>query len=398
MAFNLGGIKSSIGGAGNGLNVGGLLNGNFSIGGTFNSLNQKAKIDPRPNSELKELYEPTNKVTLQYPMDLDNVHYLMFNVQRRFPINEDENAPQTTTKTYQTIVLPIPVNLADSRSVEYNNANLGVLGGLGAGQITGQQAYRDLSMAVQTFGGQALKTATSNITGLIDSIIGEIGTNTGQAAINLATVGGTAYAMRNLGIGGLTGAAAALKFGQGVLYSQGKAYNPRAAILFNTVNFRDFTFNYRLIARNPTESQQITDIVRAFQTYMLPSYFGESNSGFNYPLEFGIEFAKPLQQHLFTFHPCVLKNVNVTYNGDTGPAFFEGTNAPMIVDLSLQFQETKILTRNRSADEIVDEQYFKDLADMRNVDPMTYDDTPAGAGMDSGVVANSYSGSDPTQY
>jgi hypothetical protein len=80
---------------------------------------------------------------------------------------------------------------------------------------------------------------------------------------------------------------------------------------------------------------------------MLPSYLPEidSNSVFVYPDEFQIEFSQSLRGQLFDFMPCVLKNVGVQYNSESGPAFYEGTNAPVIVDLTLQFQETKILTK-----------------------------------------------------
>lgn len=365
MAFNLGGLKSTFGGAGNGLNVGGLLGGNFNIGGSFNSLDKKKPLPKRPDSELKELYPGGDALTLQYPMDLDNVHYLMFNVQKRFStVTDEENDPETVTKTYQTIVLPIPINLSDSRSVNWNTTNLGVFGGLGAGQITADQAYRDISNAVKTFGGAAYDNLSSNVGKLYDSISSELKGDTIQAVTNLAIAGGTLKAASSLGLGGLTGAAAALKFGQGLFFAAGKAYNPRMAVLFDNVNFREFSFNYRLIARNEVESNQITAIVRAFQKYMMPSYFGETNSGFNYPMEFNMEFSSSLQKHLFNFQPAVLKNVSVAYNGDTGPAFFGSSNAPLIVDLALNFQETKILTREQSPDEYADAQYEKDLAEF----------------------------------
>jgi len=345
MAFNLGGLKSTFGGAGNGLNVGGLLDGKFSVGGTFNSLNQKDKIAQRPNSELKELYASTTAETLQYPSDLDNIHYMLFNIRSRFSQNTDLNNALTKSKVLQTIVLPIPVNLRDDRTVNYNNTNLGALGGLGAGQISAEQLYTDISNATKKFGGQALKRAMGNAGGLIDSIAEEAVKDPLQAITNLAIGAGTIGALSKMGLGQLTGAAAAVKYGQGLFYSEGAALNPRMATLFENVSFREFGFAYKLIARNPNESEQIKQIVRAFQTNMLPSYFGVSNSGFTYPNEFEIQFSQPLQDQLFRFKPCVLKNVSVSYNGDTGPAFFEGTNAPLVVDISMQFQETQILTK-----------------------------------------------------
>jgi hypothetical protein len=355
MAFNLGGLKSTFGGAGNGLNVGGLLNGGFSIGGTFNSLNQKDKIASRPNSELKELY-PSDNQTLQYPMDLDNVHYMMFTVTKRFSQNPDTQNAKTASKALQTIVLPLPLNLQDQRSVQYNNSDLGILGGLGAGQINAAQVYSDVSRSVKQFGGAAVKGILNNAGGLGDKIMQELAEDPLQAGVNAVLGLGTAAAISKMGLGQLTGAAALVKYGQGLFYAQGASLNPRMATLFDRVSFREFGFGYKMIARNQTESEQIRKIVRAFQTNMLPSYFGLSNSGFIYPNEFQIQFSQPLQETLFTFNPCVLKNVSVTYNADTGPAFFEGTNEPLIVDINLQFQETQILTKELNFAELTEEQ------------------------------------------
>jgi hypothetical protein len=327
-----------------GINVGGILGGGFNIGGSFNSLSKKKPLPNQPDSELKALYAPTNAVTLQYPMDLDDSHYLMFNVTKKVTkLEREKNDPDWKPQTIQTIVLPVPTNLTDTRAVEYQNANLGIAGGLGAGQINGRQAIQDVAGAVKYFGGAAIGEALNlGKDALTELMVNPVDTAT-------AAVGGVAAVkiLNKMGIGAISGAAAAAKYGQGMLFAEGKAYNPRMAVLFDRVNFRNFQFQYRLIARNETESNAITSIVRAFQNYMMPSYFGKALSGFNYPLEFQMSFSKDLQKHLFTFKPAVLQNVTVQYNGDTGPAFFATSNAPLIVDLSLSFQETKIWTRDQ---------------------------------------------------
>ena len=55
---------------------------------------------------------------------------------------------------------------------------------------------------------------------------------------------------------------------------------------------------------------------------------------------------------LFQIKYAVLKNVKVDYSPDTqNPTFFEGTNAPVGVNLTLSFQETTIYTRERCEDD-----------------------------------------------
>lgn len=360
MAFGLDSLKNTFGGGSGGISVGGLLGGGFNIGGSFNGLKKGKSLPKQPDSELKALYAPTNAVTLQYPMDLDNSHYLLFNVQKKVTPAEQEKINNTDWRpqVIQTIVLPIPINLTDSRTVNYNDTNLGIAGGLGASGGSAEatrQAIQDVAGAVKYFGGGALEGALGMGKGVMqEAFINPVETAT-------AAVGGYAAVkiLNKMGIGAISGAAAAAKYGQGMLFAEGKAYNPRMAVLFDRVNFRNFQFGYRLIARNETESNQITQIVRAFQTYMMPAYFGKFNSGFNYPLQFQLSFSSDLQKHLFQFKPAVLKGINVTYNSDTGPAFYATSHAPLIVDISLEFQETQIWTRDQVEGE---EAYFGQAA------------------------------------
>jgi len=349
----VGDLGRNLGGGKIGVGIGN--NGKFSVNGTIGGPKEKALQASRPNSELKELYSAGKGITLQYPEDLDDSHYLLFNVNKRITKNDLINNPETTGIHIQTIVLPIPLNLNDSRSVNYNNANLGVLGGIGAGAVAGDAAFRDVTAAIKSFGGAGLQTSLEFDFDLVKGAGGEL---IQDPAGTIATAGAGYLgfkAAQKLGVGALGGAAAAVKFGQGLFFAQGKAFNPRMAVLFENVNFREFSFSYRLIARNSTESNQITNIVRAFQEYMMPRYAGETRSQFDYPFEFNLQFAKPLQKHLFDFQPCVLKAVNVSYNGDTGPAFFDDSDAPVIVDIQLQFQETRILTRETNVPEIHEE-------------------------------------------
>jgi len=348
MAFNpLEGIGSLKGG----LNVGGLLSGNPSISGTFNSLLQKDKIANKPNSPIKELYAPTTPRTYQYPLDLDTTKYIMFQAQKRVsPLGEDTKPGQTTSKGYATIILPIPTQVKDDRSVSYSNSPLGILGGIGAGDAKVGQVLDDVKAGLSNFASAGADLAAGNFSDLGRSLssastLGNIGTLAATSA--LGTIG-----MRSgwFGVAAIT--AAATKLAQGAAFAQGIAYNPRMAVLFEGVQFREFNFSYRLIARNQTESENIRNIIQAFQHHMAPRYFndqsegGTSKLGFNYPDEFIIEFAQPLQSTMFKFQPCVLKDVSVTYNGESGPAFFDVTNEPVIVDLSLNFQETVILTQD----------------------------------------------------
>jgi len=45
-----------------------------------------------------------------------------------------------------------------------------------------------------------------------------------------------------------------------------------------------------------------------------------------------------------------MTDLTVNYNGEGVPTFFEQTGAPVSIDISMSFQETRILTRNGFGD------------------------------------------------
>lgn len=332
------------------INLGGITSGKFSLQGNFNFTNPGDKLASQANGPLKQLYQGPREDALQYPQDLDDVHYILFNITQRVP-NTDEsyNMPLTQDEIFRTIALPIPANLSDDRGVTYNGQALGVFGGAGASGEGGlTQLTDDMTNALQIYGGGAIKDLYNQAGDMLGDIFsgGDDGTPGGlEKAATLAA--GAAIGSR-LGMtgAGLSAAAMAAQYGQGYAFKKGAAYNPRMAQLFDNVNFREFSFAYRMIARNAAESEQIDKIIKTFQYHMLPSYNPDFNkTAFDYPNEFRIEFSQALQKNLFTFLPAVLTNVSVKYNSE-GQQFFEETNAPVIVDITLQFRETQILTKD----------------------------------------------------
>jgi len=363
----LGDLGSKVGGAlgsgFGGVNVGGIGTGNFSIGGNFNLTDQKQAIGNRPVSDLKDLYKPEPGVTTHmYPEDLDATKYIMFEIQKRIrsvesvkttnpdgSVSTNLRALNQKTNTHTTIVLPIPTQLQDNRGVGYDQQGLGIFGGMGAGEVGLGGAAEDVVAAIETLGGTALSTAGKQLGNAVDNA-GAVGSVAAGAALAVLAANyankkfNTGITGSQLGLGGVLGIAVASA--KGTAYQAGIAYNPRMSVQFNGVGFREFTFSYKLIARSPRESDQITNIVRTFQKFMLPKYQGGSQTGFTYPDEFFISFAEPLQKHMFKFLPCVLTNCQVQYNTE-GQAFFEITSAPVSVDITLTFTETKILTQEQ---------------------------------------------------
>ena len=337
--------------------LGGKLKANFnsnglqSISGNFNNLLKKKQRDPRRNSPLRDLYIDNHKVSesIVFPADLDDEHYIMFHViDRKRPSRETV----VKNRVMQTIVLPIPSALTNNMGVSYNNENLGIIGSVAAGRQSLAEATKG--------GGDVVNKIMSNMGGLLpgNELTSEASGEVDAAAIVLAataaaSIGGGAFAA----LGGIGGASQALK---GAGLAEGAAMNPHTAVLFDNVNFREFAFEYKFMARNKEESATITKLINTFQIAMSPSISWAGGNMFEYPEEFNIEFADGLKKDLFQIGRCVLKSVNVNYNGENMPVFFEDGGAPVSVVLSLAFQETEILTKEKFGWTDLDEAKYAD--------------------------------------
>ena len=299
-----------------------------------------------PVSEKDLRYQGKGPHIIMFPGDLDNTHYMTFKaleVKNENPTKSPKNLIVTS------IVLPIPGNLANNYAADYENAELGFLGALGAGDVSVDDVTAAVGQgysALKKVGGQLASGAAQIITPEKKEDTKEARANQsaalGVGAVAAGTVVGAALAGSLLsGVTGVTGGA---KIAKGMAKKAGIAVNPHMAVLFKGVGFKEHSFSYKFIARNKEESDEIQNICRVFREYMLPSYtFG--GLAFEYPNEWSIEFSEHTSPYLYTIGKCVLKSMNITYNGAGVPAF-TWTGAPAEVDVSLNFQEVEIETRN----------------------------------------------------
>ena len=152
----------------------------------------------------------------------------------------------------------------------------------------------------------------------------------------------------------------------GQLLQEGIAINPHLAVIFRGVGFREHGFQYKFVARNQSESDTLKNIIEAFRFHMLPSNaIGGSGTtvglAFDYPDEFELSFSEKIKSNLYEIGTSVLKNMQVTYNGENLPIFFEDTGAPVSIALTLQFQEVKLYTRDGFSE------YSSELGDASSV-------------------------------
>jgi hypothetical protein len=316
-----------------------------SISGNFNQLLKKVVQGNRIAGDLASLYKDgKTRSNLFYPTDLDSEHFIMFRVMRR---DRDEVLAKSTRHEVQSITLPVPSNLQVQQGASYNDATLGIAGGMAAGKIT----TGDVMEAGSSLSGV--------LTDLIDRTTQAFKTKDTDAGIK--ALGTSVPIASALGAGSLLGGIGGLlAFGgtigdvkAGVSIDTGLAINPHLAVVFQGVGFRTHAFQYKFIARNQTESDVIKNIIYAFKYAMLPSYTAGSLA-FQYPDEFQIQFAERIEPYLYNIGTCVLESVDVQYNGEGTPLFFESSGAPVSITMSLAFKETAIHTKERIKDYIVD--------------------------------------------
>ena len=145
----------------------------------------------------------------------------------------------------------------------------------------------------------------------------------------------------------------------------GVATNPYTRTAYETTNIRTFSFSFKLVAQNAEESETAKKIERTFRKFLYPKRAG--SIALVYPPLFQIRFFSEGEErtnnYMPNIKPCYLTGLETTFNSTT-VAMHKGTGAPVEVDISLAFQEERVLVRqdlyeNDSTTE-ESEGYYKD--------------------------------------
>ena len=231
-------------------------------------------------------------------------------------IDRDSTLGGGKSKTLKSIYLPIPLNISANAEAKYDGFDFGTEAiKLGAATIG----------AVANLGTKAIATRFGNIAGALGTQIQSIADKASTFALNAASA------------------------------KQGKIVNPHKQLLFKGVELRNFTFQYKLVARNETETNTIDYIIRLLRYHMLPDLgtgFAGVGSGLalTYPSEFDMAFymyegdSPKLNPYLPAISTCVLTKMDVTYGEKEIVSHADGS--PVELTLSLSFQETQVMTKS----------------------------------------------------
>ena len=144
----------------------------------------------------------------------------------------------------------------------------------------------------------------------------------------------------------------------------GKILNPYTEQIFNGIDPRSFTFNWKLVPRNIDEQKSIDSLIRSFRAYSLPEYSSELNTGstdtvdtsalsdrwLTVPNVWLIKFYSggTEMKYIPYLKVCVCQNISVNFTPDNvwSTHLTADGPAPSAYDFSVQFQEVEIITQS----------------------------------------------------
>ena len=229
---------------------------------------------------------------------------------------------KTTTRVSDSVAIYLPPNVQDNTSATYNDMQTGMLGYMAA---TGIDFAKQLG--------------TGDYEGAAKSLIGGLGGfATETAKRGAATL-----------LEGLTGAEGATQLGNRLF---GQADNPYMEVLFETMNVRQFTYNFTFAPRNEEERDDVQAIIQLFRFHMAPELQGGQSRFLTLPSEFDIHYmfqakdgTNSENDYYNKIATCVLENVAVDYTPGAVKSFADGS--PTQITMSLVFKETETLTKDK---------------------------------------------------
>ena len=171
-----------------------------------------------------------------------------------------------------------------------------------------------------------------------------LGALSGGAFDNIKNIGGESGVALGASLAKLPGAFGAADVGSALGISSGTALNPFRETVFESVDFRSFTFKYKFFPKNEKESADVFKIIETFKFHMHPE-MSDGKLFFIYPSEFNITyyFGNNRNPYFHKFTTCVLESMDVSYGGEQFSSFRNGE--PTEINMSLTFRELEVLTK-----------------------------------------------------
>ena len=147
----------------------------------------------------------------------------------------------------------------------------------------------------------------------------------------------------------------------GGFLATGAVVNPLLEVIYRSPQFRSFQYDFIFYPRDEREAVEVQKIINTLQFHQAPEFKqGSAGSLLIPPSEFDIKFyySGEENKNLPEIGNCVLTSIQVNYapNGFYAyevpgqSATVGGTGMPVAIQMTLQFQETTYLTKNKPND------------------------------------------------
>lgn len=228
---------------------------------------------------------------------------------------EDTRLGKATEESLDKVTLYMPTGLKNSDSINYAEADLGLLKGVIEGNIS-----------------SLVPGIASQVAGFVDGVAEITSTE--------------------------------LNASQAISAVTGSVRNPRKEQLFESVGFRTFDFTFNFYPKSMKESHDVATIIKLFRFHAHPEIV-PNQAFYSFPSEFQITYidlsypsnSPYINQQtgqegviakenmwLNKLRRCVLSSVSVEYFGDKISTFADG--APTQIQMSLSFTEMETISRN----------------------------------------------------
>lgn len=246
----------------------------------------------------------TSKVgaMLQFPQDVGKYWIALGFVKYSYM----KSGVPVQMKPRQSIILPVPSNLADNNQLQYDRFSLTEA----AGQMASGAAQGAMNAlgAVSAVGGAAnlLSKMSPGLAGSIGALAGALGTGIETAGV-----------------------------------MTGLAMNTMQSLKFVQPNMKEHMFQWKLIPSNEKESKALYNIIKSIKYHIYPY-----NRGIVYGYPDLVNVYLYNQDKMFVFKPAFVKSFSVNYAPDGGPAFYK-SGYPFAVTITMQIQENSVWTREQ---------------------------------------------------
>ena len=279
----------------------------------------------------------SNSTILVYPSDYSQ-HHIEFSFYEVKPSKKGE-VQNNGRFTGDTVILPIPNNLADNLSIAYNDIEQGTFfGGIvtddAVNAAIDKENIKGALGSVSDVATRLVKGGPSLESSLRKAVIetydkkGIIGTRLKE----LAKIGGHKLAE-------VTGGA----LGARVQSVTGTRFNPFLSVFFQNVNLRNHQFNWKFSPKSEKESELLRDIINFFKIRSLPEKADPRAIRLKNPDQVEVKLWGS-RDFLYPFKRCYVEAIDVNYTGEGKAAFFAKTGAPAVLDITISLKEIYVHT------------------------------------------------------